>query len=91
LAAVATENVNPVAVLALPEVGDQSTETLVESPKFVEVIADFDKITSQKGLAGLKLNIGSVAALLVPATVKSLAVDTVDYTIDGSAGQPPTV
>jgi hypothetical protein len=63
-----TENVNPVAVLELPGVGDQSTITLVESP-FPEVIADIDRTIEQSAFAGVKLKVGSVTALLVPPIV----------------------
>ena len=59
-------------------VSDQSTDTLVGSPKFSEVIADFVKAIVQSGFAGFILKTGSDVALLAFPIVKSPAVGTLD-------------
>ena len=48
----AIEKVRPVAVLAFPAVGDQSTETLVRSP-VTEVVVSFVRAIIQEALTGV--------------------------------------
>ena len=68
----AIEKVRPVAVLAFPAVGDQSTETLARSP-VTEVVVAFVRAIMQEALTGVTPKVGRSAALFVSAIVKSPA------------------
>jgi hypothetical protein len=60
-----TAKLNPVAELASPEVGDQSTDTLLGSPALPEVIDDFVRTIMQEVFVGFTLKVGREAAVLV--------------------------
>jgi hypothetical protein len=64
-----TAKLNPVAVLASPAVGDQSTDTLVGSPVLPEVMGDFVRTIMQLIFAGLTLKVGRETAVFVPVIV----------------------
>ena len=68
----AIEKVRPVAVLAFPAVGDQSTETLVRSPD-TKVVVAFEREMMQAVLTGFTPKVGKGTGLFVLAIVKSPA------------------
>jgi hypothetical protein len=72
----------PVAELATPALGDQSTVTLEGSPPLPEVIVDFENpiMPSVVEITGKVLNVGKGTAVFDPPTMKSDAPEEVDGT-----------
>jgi hypothetical protein len=62
------EKLSPVAVSALPAVGDQSTETLARSPD-TEVLVALERAIIQAVLTGFTPNVGRSTALFVSAII----------------------
>jgi hypothetical protein len=87
-----TAKVNPVAVLAFPAVGDQSTVTLARSPPLPEVIPDFViNPIMQAELAGFTLKVGRATALFDSLMMKLDAPERDVRARVGGLGQPCTV